>query len=266
MNTNSHIPQTGKRIRRIGVFSLALLLTCCIFCGCSETDDRSDSTSNRKTDEILSEKDENTYETPVEIQQQQMNNKKYTPQPERSLQQLNGLCAKEYEQIYKILQKAGDYEDTLENSEEEFNDYIEELKNEYGSNYKYTLTVLYKDKLDKDDLTDVRDSLREAGMYMKEAAEDVEDWEAHDWEAFADSTDLSEKDARKLIAAYENFGEKLSKVDVTEGYVLEVEYKITGKKLDEPVVYDDSMFVFKIDGRWISESSIDTMISGLDSL
>ena len=197
----------------------------------------------------------NTYKTPISLQQKYANAKKASTMLDRRVEMLNGFCEDEYKEILKIAQKSDNYEDVLESCEEQ----IEYMQDEYGENYKVKYKVVDKEELDKDELREVRDTIRERG---EQRLEDVEDLDDEDYEEGAEELGITVSQAKKYAKAMESIAKTLKKAKVTEGYVLTVSVTITGSELDEPEEDEYEVSVYKVNGRWVSQEALMMLIYG----
>ena len=191
----------------------------------------------------------NTYKTPIKLMEKSANIKKASALLDKRAETLNGFCEDEYKEILKIMKKSDDYEDTLEYYEES----IDFKKDEYGSNYKIKYKIVDKEEIDKDELREVRDTIRERGEMRLESLENLED---EDYEEGADELGITKSQAKKYAKAQESIAKTLKKAKVTEGYVLTVSVTRTGSELDEPEEDEFEIEVYKVDGRWVSQSAL----------
>lgn len=197
----------------------------------------------------------NTYKTPIKLIEKQANAKKASAVLDGRVKALNGFCEDEYKEILKIMKKSDNYEDILESCEEE----IEYMQDEYGENFKVKYKITDKEKLDKDELREVRDEIRERGEMRLDDFEDLDD---EDYEEGAEALGITKSQAKKYAKALESVAKTLKKAKVTEGYVLTVSVTITGSGLDEPEEEEYEVEVYKIDGRWVSSSALSMLIYG----
>ena len=77
----------------------------------------------------------------------------------------------------------------------------------------------------------------------------------------ADAKDMTLLQAKLYIGALQNLRKELENVKVTEGYKLTVTIIHKGNKLDEPLEQETTMYVYKVDGRWICEESLEYVFS-----
>lgn len=195
----------------------------------------------------------NTYKTPIKLIEKQANAKKASAVLDGRVKALNGFCEDEYKEMLKIMKKSDNYEDTLEYYEES----IDYNKDEYGSNYKIKYKIVDKEKLDKDELREIRDTIREDGERQLEDWEDMDD---EDYEDAADAMGITKSQAKKYYKAMESVAKTLKKAKVTEGYVLTVSVTITGSELDEPEEDEYEISVYKVNGRWVSSSALSMLL------
>jgi ferritin-like protein len=207
----------------------------------------------------------NSYKTPVELMEKQLNVKTYKKAMDLRIEYLNGFCESEMKAIYKIMTSSDDYKDSLEDIEELFEEGIEEKKDEYGKNYKYTIKITDKDKLSSEELRDFKKEIKELGDSLEKMVEETDDYDSDDWEDMADMMDISKSQAKKLIKNYEKIAKKCSKVKVTAGYELEIVRTLKGKEIDDPEDYEveSTINVYKVNGRWVTEDAVE-MLSGMD--
>jgi hypothetical protein len=149
-----------------------------------------------------------------------------------------------------------DYEDEIEDAEAFFEESIEEMKEEYGSNYKYSYIIEEKEELDSDELRDFRDDLREVAENLKSLTDRTDDYDSDEWEDFADDMgfDGDKSKAREFISAVDDLRKVYKTAKVTDGYRLWVTVELDGSELDEPEEEEMEICVFKVNGRWVSES------------
>jgi predicted tellurium resistance membrane protein TerC len=195
----------------------------------------------------------NTYKTPIKLMEKSANAKKASAVLDRRIEMLNGFCEDEYKEIAKIMKKSDNYEDTLEYYEES----IDYNKDEYGSNYKIKYKIVDKEKLDKDELREVRDSIREDGERQLEDWQDMDD---EDYEEAAEELGITKSQAKKYYKERESVAKTLKKAKVTEGYVLTVSVTITGSELDEPEEDEYEISVYKVNGRWVSSGALSMLL------
>ncbi|MBQ2893494.1 MAG: hypothetical protein IJE24_05100 [Oscillospiraceae bacterium] len=190
----------------------------------------------------------NTYKTPIKLLQAVQNNKKASAQMNKETAQYNGLCEKEFKQIANILKKSETYDDVVDGYEET----IEYRKENYGDNYKYKYKIEDKEKLDKDELKDIQKEIRSAGKSYYNAYSDLD---SDDYESIAESLDITKAQAKKLASLYKSIGKTLKTAKVTKGYKLTVTRTLTGSELDEPIETELEIYVYKVNGRWISDDA-----------
>lgn len=195
----------------------------------------------------------NNYKTPIKTLQKFDNKKTYYDMYDRQIALANGFCEKEYKAIAKLYKSTDDYKDELADDKEDFKDTIADLKEEYGSNYKYKYKVIEKEKLDKDELKDIRDDYRDMADSLADQLEEYKDFESEDWEDMADSMgfDGDKSKAKKYVSILKDMRKEYKGAKVTAGYVLTVEITLSGSELDEDEVVEKEYTVIKVNGRWI---------------
>lgn len=196
----------------------------------------------------------NTYKTPLNLLMDYRNEKNPSKVLVREYQQLNGLCEKEYKSVLKIMQKSDDYDkDEVKDSYEEA---IDERKDEYGKNYKYSYKIEEKEKLEKEDLKEVKTQIKDCAKQLKDILDELDDYDSDDWSDLADEMGLTKAQTKKLAGILEDVYKDLKSVKVTKGYKLDVTITLKGSELDEPEESDGTFYVYKINGRWVSTMAI----------
>lgn len=199
----------------------------------------------------------NNYKTPIKTMQKYANMKKYYDSTDKQLDLLNGFAENESKALMKIMKDSEYYEDeNLDDLKEDYKDRIDEMKDEYGKNYKYTYKVVDKEKLDKDELKEYRDELRDQADALDSQIDASKDFDSDDWEDVADSMGLSKSKAKKYYSILKDLKKVYKNAKVTAGYTLTVEITLSGSELDEPEVDETEITVLKVNGRWIPESAL----------
>lgn len=200
----------------------------------------------------------NNYKTPIKVMQKYDNKKTYYDESETMIAMLNGFCEKEIKAYVKLMKSSEDYKDELADAKEDFKDTIADLKDEYGNNYKYTYKIVEKEKIDKDDLKDLRDNLRDLADKYEDALDELDEYESEDWEELADQMGLdgNKSKAKKIKDIMKGIRKELKGAKVSAGYELEVVKTLKGSELDEPVETEMTINVYKVNGRWISDSAL----------
>jgi len=191
----------------------------------------------------------NNYKTPLNLWEKTMNTKKVSAVLDRQAEELNGFCEKEYKELVKIIKKTDAYEDLLVSYEDD----IDYMKDEYGDNFRIKLKVTEKEEIEKEDLREARDAIREIG---DEILEYYEEMDAEDYEEMAEYMGISESQAKKYAKTMVSVGKILKKAKISDGYALTVRETLTGSELDEPEEDEYETYVYKIDGRWVSEDAL----------
>lgn len=169
-----------------------------------------------------------------------------------------------YKTRYKVLDNCEEYVDDNGKSKEAYEEYIEQLEDKYGDDYKITIEEIKNvEKIDKDDVKDVQKEIREDYEDKDDIEDAVEEME-DSLEYYEDEYDLSSKDAKKIVKAYEKSLKAQSKAKVSAGYEMTVEFKIKGE--DDHAKYKaKNIEVYKINGKWYSSLSPYSLIYGFES-
>ncbi len=189
----------------------------------------------------------NTYKTPIKAAEKVLNSKSVKQVIDRAPAVLNGFGEDEAKVLIGIAKKSDLYKDNIEDIEETFDNAIEMVEDTLGKNYKISLKVTDKEKLEKDDLKNFRDQLRAIGK-MGSLLEDLDN---DDYDDMADELGISKAQAKKAVKNVLAFCKDCKGAKVQKGYELTIEVKITGKELDDPVEFEIALDVFKVDGRWV---------------
>ena len=187
----------------------------------------------------------NKYKEPVKLQQKVYNAKTAEKMFDATLDQLNGLGEKEMKTIMDVLKDTNTGEYIVAN----FENAIESRDENAGSNSKVKIKIEDKEKLDEYALEAMQEHIDSLAERYASLAEEMEENKSD----YEDQWDLSGKEVDKLIKAYKRLAKIFSKAKVTKGYSLDLQMKVTGKLLDEPMEASRSYKVYKIGGKWVSE-------------
>lgn len=205
----------------------------------------------------------NNYMTPVRYSiklenKESINVKKYLKYGFRN------LGAKNAGEIVNILCESDDFLDLMDALEESLEKTYERKQNTYGDDFKVTYTVEDKLKLEKADLRNYQKQFRQYIKYIEEELEDTEDFTSSDWGDFADALDLTRTQAKKYVAALEKMVNDIGRLEVTNGYELDIKVTITGSELDEPEESNSTIRVAKVNGRWIAVDAFAEIVKYID--
>lgn len=207
----------------------------------------------------------NTYKTPIQAAEKLVNTKSVEKILDRAPTLLNGFGDGEAKKLIKIIKKSDQFGDTLEDAEDAYEELVQNLKDEYGNNYKIKLKIDEKEKLEKEDTKEFRDQLRDVSDFE----EQLKDMDPDDYEDMADELGISKSQAKDMVKQLRSFCKMCKTAKVTAGYELSVIVSITGSELEEPEEQDMTVRVFKVDGRWVPDvfSLVESIgILGLGSL
>ena len=189
----------------------------------------------------------NNYKTPIKTVENLLNTKSLTKIINKAPTVLNGFGESDAKKALKIIKKSDVYKDNIDELEEGYDDLVENLKDEYGKNYKIKLKVEDKEKLEKKELRNFRDQLRN----IADMGEELDDMDSDDYEDLADELGVSKAKAKKLVKLLKGFTKDCKKAKVTKGYELDVSMTITGKDADDVEPMEFTVRVYKVDGRWV---------------
>lgn len=154
-------------------------------------------------------------------------------------------------EIVNILYESDDFVDMIEELKEVFEENYESNQDNYGDNFKITYAVEDKIKLENSDLRDYQKKFRNYIKYLKDELEECEDFSSNDWGDFADDMGLSRTQAKKFVSALSDMVDDIGRLEITDGYELDVVRTVTGNMLDEPEETSSTIRVVKVNGRWI---------------
>lgn len=201
----------------------------------------------------------NNYKTPIKNYEKILNLKADTLEKSVELN-TNGFTEKEIKFILKVMKKS--QQDQFDDYEDSIKDKIDEYKDEYGKNFKYTIKINEKEKLEKSELKDFRDKLRKLGDELESIEEKTKEYTSDDWDDMAEELDVSKSTAKSLVSDIKKLGKVLDKAEVKKGYKLDITITLKGSELDEPEERDTEILVYKVNGRWIS-SSFTSLLGGI---
>lgn len=157
----------------------------------------------------------------------------------------------DYTKTYEEILAKSDYDDDYKNTYE----YVfDDWEDTYGEDFKVKL-VKIKDveKMDKDDIKDYQESMREY-VEDKDDREDLVDDMKDSLEYYEDNYDLSKKDSKKILSAYKKMLKKMAKVKIYKGYEMDIEIKIKGED-GKAEFKEKHVEIIKVDGDWIFVNS-----------
>lgn len=192
----------------------------------------------------------NTYKTPIKQMAKIANTKSSEKMLDQTMAQLNGLGEDEMAQILKILRNT----DVFERIDDVMQMAQDSMKENAGEKYKVKMSAKGKEKMDKDSLEPMQEQVDDLAERFAEIAENLKEDST-----MLEDEGLSSKDVKKLIKNYEKLAKLLEKAKVTKGYYVDVKGKITGSALEEPIESEQTMNVYKIGGRWVSEDALEIL-------
>ena len=209
----------------------------------------------------------NTYKTPLDRYMDYLNSRDYSVDIEAAM--LNGFIEEEFN-LFGICMKLS--EDYSETREDEFEQMVRNFEKTYGKDYKFYYKIDGKSKLERQELKEFEDELKDTAAFIKEGLTELYDQEylmehyglnADKLEDFADAKGMTLLQAKLYIGALQNLRKEFKNIEVTEGYELTVIIIVTGSKLDEPREYEMTKYVYKVDGRWICPEFLKNAFSSL---
>lgn len=134
----------------------------------------------------------------------------------------------------------------FDEDDDQYEEYIEALEEEFGDDYKITYKFHKAEKMDKDDLEDLNDELEdEAEDYL-----DLEDDVMDSIEDLCDEEDISSKDQKKLEKAMEKVFKAYDGIKISAAYEVTLKCEIKGDDGEEEFKIKD-LIVAKVNGDWV---------------
>lgn len=196
----------------------------------------------------------NNYMTPIRNMQKTAN--QHTANYRKALQtdiRNLGVSSGHMNDVVKILRKSDTFLDMNDSVSEFYEELYESRQDKYGDNFKITYTVEDKIKLEKSDLLDCQESYHQDMESAEGFVDAAEYFDDDDWVDFADGLGLTSAQAKKLVPALKKALKDIGRVEVTNGYELDIVKTITGDALDEPKEDSMTIRVVKVNGRWIRD-------------
>ena len=199
----------------------------------------------------------NTYETPLKISINQANNREFVAGYADKIELFNGFCKDELKAWEEFYMQTDYYKDFSADDEDDFYDMIEEMKAEFGDDYKYSYKITEKTELTDEDLEDYIESLEMEAFDCDTEIKRLERFDDEDWSDFAYDLGFgSDIDAAKEYKdILEDVRDAYESAEVEEGYELRVDFIISGSELEEDEVVSEIVYVLKINGKWVPDSA-----------
>ena len=153
--------------------------------------------------------------------------------------------------VHKQTAEMDRYEDMVEDRSEYFEDIYDEINDEYDK-WKIGFEVKEKEKLSKKKLEDIQENWDDYfDDYIEDSLDHYDDClkDDDDLEDFADSMDIDEKEAEKLIKAAKKYAESFEDVKIQEAYEVKGKFTIKADK-DEWESETVKLILVKINGDW----------------
>ena len=157
-----------------------------------------------------------------------------------------------YNKAIKILKTSDDFEDVYDNLDDALEEMYEEIDDEYGRGWKIKFDAGDKEKIDAEDLADIRSLYEDMYTdYFEDICDEIKDYDKYDYEDMADSLDISISKAKDLCKVAVSFMQEFKKVSVSDGYVLTGRFILTdskGKTLEKSDRIN--LQIIKLNGSW----------------
>lgn len=154
--------------------------------------------------------------------------------------------------VIAIMEKSDSYADSIEKTNDRLEEDFEKLDDEFDK-WKIKFETKSKEKLDKDDVEDLQESLEDYyDDYAEKMIDQFDDILEDDdkLEDYADMMDLKEKEVEQLLKAYIKYYESFENVKVSEAYEVKGKFIVTADK-DEFKTETVKLFFAKINGNWV---------------
>ena len=156
------------------------------------------------------------------------------------------LPYQEYTQIKEMREYNALSMEIFDKDDEQWENYIEQLEDEFGDDYKIKYEISKAEKLDEDDLDDLADDLEDS----YDAYVDMEDSIMDSIDYLCDEDDVSSKDQKKLEKEHEKLIEAYEDVKVKEAYEVTLKCTIEGEDDEDDFKIKD-LVIAKVNGEWI---------------
>ena len=190
-----------------------------------------------------------TYETPVEILEEIMNTKKFSDFGKLRLHQLNGFAEKEALNVYKAMLKSDSYKSYVENLAESYEEDIKNKQDLYGANYKYSIQIKNKEKLEDAYLQEFSDAIKSFIDKLESYTSETDNYEEADW---FDELGMTSAETKSLVKAMDALHKALKDAEVEDGYMLDLLISVN----DTEEGQKSTIYVFKVNEHWISSAAL----------
>ena len=224
----------------------------------------------------------NNYMTPIRHSEKLANQSVYDVE-KAGLEAMNKIGTRRWKKIVKIMHNSDAYMDMLDETANYIKRNFELNQDTYGENYKIAFVKTEKTELTKYELRDFRRNLQKNLYNIEDLVDSAEKYTSEEWRKTADDLDLSKAETKQLVAEYAKLLEELGRLQVTEGYEVTLEYKITGEFVedskkqaateasgqtdaaDQPEEESEkqvvTVIVLKVNGRWVEYNSFKSAYS-----
>lgn len=158
----------------------------------------------------------------------------------------NNLDYSKYSNLKSMYEYQKLNEEIMDGDDDEYEEYIDELADEFGDNFKVKYKIAKAKKLDKDDLEDLADDIEEYYEELADESDDTLDTLEEVW----DEEDVSSKDQKKLEKAYKKYIKECGKLKITAAYEVKLECKIKGSEDSAEFKLKD-VIIIKVNGEWV---------------
>lgn len=132
------------------------------------------------------------------------------------------------------------YEESEKKLEDAWEELYDGLEEDLGKNVKFSYTIEDQEELEEEEIEFATQIYQDLGQYKDQLCEIVE--------ILAETTELEDKEVKKLVKIVETLCEDLEKMKIKKGYKMEVELVAEGKEDDDSETYN--IVVIKGNGEW----------------
>ncbi len=183
------------------------------------------------------EKEKTTYETPIKECVKLINDKN-----------AEYYTYSEYSNLKETLEFDKYYDEVtgeLEEYEDIYQEYIDELESIYGDDYKLTYNIDSKEKCDEDTIEDMKEYFNDIAKNYEDNSEDF----LKDLEVGLEEEGLDSDDIEECLKLFEKIVDAMMNIEVEEAYEMKVTFNISGS--DDEDDFEKEILTVKLNGKWV---------------
>ena len=251
-----------KNFRRYVALILSLVLTLCVFAGCSKK-------KNTPAPTVPTAPTEATEELPnitgrdyaVALDQylavkSAKTFRQYIAAAEKSS---NALLDADIKALYAVFLCSDTY---LPVEEKDYSRIVDTYKASFGEDYTVSYRVVTEEVLDKAALETFQGDLNVMAEAIQYSIDAMKGFDDAKWAEVGQMWGLSAEDAKGFQKVAEDACAKLKTLQVTEGYWLDVRFFATGSKTDgAKAMVSEEIRVYKVNGKWMWGGAADQLLA-----